>query len=54
MSTLQGKLLAYAILLCVLDMATPFVPLVGGLLIFVVLRKPAWFAGFVRDLYGSA
>jgi hypothetical protein len=51
---LQGKLLAYAVLLCVIDMVTPFVPILGALLIYVVAARPAWFAGFVRDLYGGA
>lgn len=51
-SALQGKLLVWAVLLTVLDMVTPFVPLLGVLLIYVVAARPAWFAGFVHNLYG--
>ncbi|MGQ0720798.1 MAG: hypothetical protein ACT4PE_04390 [Candidatus Eiseniibacteriota bacterium] len=54
MTTLQGKLLAWAIALTILDLITPFVPILGVLLIWVVAARPRWFAGFVRDLYGGA
>lgn len=51
---MQSKLLAWAVLLCVVDVVTPFVPILGFLLIYVVAARPRWFAGFVRDLYGGA
>jgi hypothetical protein len=50
----QGKFVAWAITLTILDLVTPFVPLLGIVVIFIAARRPAWFADAVRDLYGSA
>ena len=36
--------------LALVDIIIP-IPILGALLIFVVIQKPAWFQNIVRDLY---
>ena len=36
--------------LALLDIIIP-IPILGAILIFVVIQKPAWFRNIVRDLY---
>lgn len=36
--------------LALVDIVIP-IPILGAILIFVVIQKPAWFQNLVRDLY---
>jgi len=36
--------------LALVDMVIP-IPILGAILIFVVIQKPAWFQNLVRDVY---
>lgn len=36
--------------LCLVDMIIPL-PVVGGILIYVMLQKPPWFMDTVNDIY---
>lgn len=45
-----GKYILYLVLLGILDTLIPF-PILAVILITVVLKRPAWFATIVRDIY---
>jgi len=49
---IKTKVLTALVLLCVVDMVIP-VPILGGILVYVVVRRPAWFEQAVRDVYGT-
>ncbi len=49
---MTGKCLAYLLLFSLVDVVIP-VPILGGLLVFVVLARPVWFREMVEDLYGT-
>jgi len=36
--------------LALVDMVIP-IPILGAILIFVIIQKPAWFQNLVRDVY---
>ena len=49
---IKTKTLITLVLLCVIDVIIP-IPILGGILVYVVVRRPAWFAQAVRDIYGT-
>lgn len=50
MMSKKSKLLVYLLLLSVVDMVIP-VPILGIILIYALLEKPAWFYNTVRQVY---
>lgn len=50
--TVTTKTLIVLIALCLVDMFIP-IPILGGVLIYVVLQKPTWFTKMVSDIYDS-
>jgi hypothetical protein len=46
----KSKTLIFLITLCLVDMVIPL-PILGGILVFVVLQKPAWFREIVNQVY---
>lgn len=49
----KSKLLVYVLLLSIVDMVVP-VPILGIILVYVVLEKPAWFYDTVRRIYKAS
>jgi len=49
----KARILTGLILLGIIDTVTPL-PVLGVLLIYVVLNKPAWFRGYVGEIYGES
>lgn len=49
----KARILTGLIPMCVVDTVTPF-PILGVLLIYVILSKPAWFRDYVKEIYGES
>jgi hypothetical protein len=49
----KTKILTWLILMAIIDTVIPF-PVIGFLLVYVILSKPAWFRTYVRDIYGES
>ena len=49
----ESKYLLWLVALVIADFVTPFVPVLGIFLGYVVFFKPPWFAESVRELYGD-
>ena len=47
----KTRVLVNLIALSIIDVVIPL-PIVACILIYVVLRRPAWFTDMVRDIYG--
>jgi hypothetical protein len=50
MMNTQSKTILILILLGVIDVLIP-IPVIGLILIYVVIQKPAWFQDLVKDIY---
>jgi len=48
----QSKLVLKLAVLCLVDLVIP-VPILGLILVYVVLEKPAWFRDLVQEVYGA-
>ena len=46
------KLLIYLTILCLVDVLIP-IPIIGLILIYVVLEKPAWFLDLAHRVYAD-
>jgi hypothetical protein len=49
---IKSKTLVFLITLCLVDMVIPL-PILGVILVYVVLGKPAWFREIVKAIYAS-
>ena len=49
---IRYKVLIGLILLCAVDVVIPL-PVVGGILIYVVVQKPPWFVSLANRIYRS-
>ena len=49
---IKTKILLSLILLGLLDAVIPL-PIIGLILIYVLLERPPWFSGIVRQIYDS-
>ena len=49
---IRYKVLIGLILLCAVDVVVPL-PVVGGILIYVVVQKPPWFVSLANRIYRS-
>lgn len=48
----QSQLILTLCVLCAIDLVVP-IPILGLVLIYVVLEKPAWFREWVQEVYGG-
>ena len=46
------KLILTLAALCLIDLIIP-IPILGLMLVYVVLEKPAWFRDLVHEVYGA-
>ena len=49
----KTQLLLGVIFLVLIDAIIPFFPIIGLLLVYVVLNKPPWVLGIVREIYNT-
>ena len=47
---IKSKTIIFLIILGIIDMVIP-VPILGGILIYIVAQKPPWFADLVQEIY---
>jgi hypothetical protein len=48
---MKNQLLTYLVLLAIVDVVIP-VPVLALILLYVVWKRPRWFADMFHDLYG--
>lgn len=49
---IRNKVIVGLVLLCVIDVLIPL-PILGGILVYVVAERPAWFVDLADRIYRS-